>query len=266
MRDFLRSYRALLGANWAIALEYRAQAVIWLLSFIFPLVMMVVWLAVVDEVGPAAGWDKSDFISYYVAGLLVNYLTLSWIVWDWDEDIRTGNFSFKLLKPLDPFHHYLSNSLGWKLFILAVMGPPLAILVWLSPQVTLPGLPSHGLAAVLAIITGFAVNLLMNAAVAMVAFWSTQAGNLGGLLAGIGQFLSGFIAPLPLFPAGIQQVARLLPFRGTFGLPIEIMLGRLSGPEIAFGVAVNLAWIAIFLGIYRTLWRLGLRRYEAVGA
>ena len=135
MRDLARSYRALLLASWSTALEYRAQIVVWILSFIFPLVMMVVWLAVVEEVGPAAGWDRSDFISYYLAAVVVDYLTSAWVTWDWDEDIRTGNLSVKLLKPLDPIHHYTTNSLGWKVFILVVMLPPLILIAWLSPTI-----------------------------------------------------------------------------------------------------------------------------------
>jgi len=75
MPSLLASYRSLVRVSWATLLEYRAQVVIWILSWLFPLVMMVVWLAVVDEVGPAAGWGESDFVSYYMATALIMYLT-----------------------------------------------------------------------------------------------------------------------------------------------------------------------------------------------
>ena len=42
MTDLVRAYRALVKTAWATALEYRAQALIWFLSFLFPLVMMAV--------------------------------------------------------------------------------------------------------------------------------------------------------------------------------------------------------------------------------
>jgi ABC-2 type transport system permease protein len=246
-------------------LEYRAQIAIWIQSFIFPLVKMVVWLAVVDEVGPAAGWDEADFISYYLAALVVNYLTSAWILWDWDDDVRTGNLSFKLLKPLDPFHYFLSGEVAWKLFIAVIMVPPIVLLAILSPLVEYPVGPAHFLAAIVAVILGFLVNLFMSCVFAMVALWTTQAANLYGLWAGTGQFLSGFIAPLALFPAAIQRLAAVLPFRSTLGLPIEILLGRLSWAEIGFGFGVTVAWAAAFLALYRLMWRHAARRYEAVG-
>ena len=83
---------------------------------------------------------------------------------------------------------------------------------------------------------------------------------------GIGQFLAGWIAPLALFPAWFRQFASWLPFRSTLGFPVEILTGQLSWPEIRFGFLVTLGWILLFLAIYRLLWRMGLRRYEAVGA
>ncbi len=100
MRRLMRIYRVLIQTAWATALEYRAQVLLWILSSIFPLVMMVVWLAVVDEAGPLTGWGRADFISYYVGAALVYQFTFVWTVWQWDDDIRTGDLSPKLLKPL----------------------------------------------------------------------------------------------------------------------------------------------------------------------
>jgi ABC-2 type transport system permease protein len=261
-----RVYRALLNAAWATALEYRAQAVLWILSFLFPLVMMAVWLAVVDEVGPAAGWDRADFVSYYVGAAMVNHLTFAWIVWDWDEDIRTGKLSVKLLKPLDPFHHLLSEQLGWKLFILLIIFPIVAVIAWLSPVISYPLTPGRAIACALSVVAGFVLSMCMNSAFGVLAFWSPQVRNLYSLWHGVGQFLSGWIAPLALFPAGFRQVAYLLPFRNTLGFPMEILMGRLNWSEIELGFAVAGSWALAFLILYRVLWRIGLRRYEAVGA
>jgi ABC-type uncharacterized transport system permease subunit len=36
MRDYGRIYRALLRVSWEMALEYRAQALLWILSGVFP--------------------------------------------------------------------------------------------------------------------------------------------------------------------------------------------------------------------------------------
>jgi ABC-2 type transport system permease protein len=266
MRDYIRIYRALLRVSWEMALEYRAQALLWILSGVFPLVMMVVWLALVDEAGPISGWDRSDFLAYYIAAAVVFELATAWTIFDWDEDIRNGTLSVKLLKPLDPGHHLLSREMGWKIFILLFIVPPVAILVLVSPVIEYPVDPGMLAAFSASVIAGYLLSFFMSSAFAMISFWSTLSGNVYGLWIGIGQFLAGWIAPLALFPAWFRQFASWLPFRSTLGFPVEILTGQLSWPEIGFGFLVTFGWILLFLTIYRTLWHLGLRRYEAVGA
>jgi ABC-2 type transport system permease protein len=266
MRNTLRAYPALLRAAWGRALEYRAQVVLWLLAGIFPLVMLVVWLAIVAEAGPLAGWDRTDFISYYVAAALAHEFTAAYLLWSWQADIRLGTLSFHLLKPLDPLHHYISDMLGWKLLLAVLVVPVFVGVAWLSPSIEYGLTPVRAVLFVLAVVGGLAVGTFMSTAFAMIAFWSTQSGNLYGLFYGVGQFLSGWIAPLALFPATFQQVAHWLPFWSFIGFPVEILLGRLSPAETAFGFAVTLGWALFFAVVYRLLWRRGLRRYEAVGA
>ncbi|MGQ0600527.1 MAG: ABC transporter permease [Anaerolineales bacterium] len=266
MSQLFRIYRALLRANWMTVLEYRAQAILWVISLLFPLVMMNVWLAVVAEAGPLVGWGSSEFLSYYLGAVLVNHFTVCWLLWDWDEDIRTGGLSAKLLKPLDPVHHWLTNEMGWKAFIAIIFTPILIALAWLSPEVNYPATPPQLLLFVVSVVTGYALNFVMNTALAMLAFWSTQSSNAAQLIFGVGQFLSGWIAPLALFPESIRAVAYLTPFPYTLGFPLELLMGRLTGPEIGMNFAVSLVWAVIFFGLYRFFWRQGLKRYEAVGA
>lgn len=266
MRRLMRIYRVLIQTAWATALEYRAQVLLWILSSIFPLVMMVVWLAVVDEAGPLTGWGRADFISYYVGAALVYHFTFVWTVWQWDEDIRTGDLSPKLLKPLDPFHYLFTEQLGWKVFILLFVAPLVMVIAWASPAIHYPITFAQAAACGLSVAAGFMLSMLMTSAFGVLAFWSTQVSNLYQLWVGVGSFLSGWIAPLALFPTGIRQVAYFLPFRSTLGFPVEILMDRLTWPEIGFGFAVTFGWCVVFLVIYRIGWRAGLKRYEAVGA
>ena len=47
---------------------------------------------------------------------------------------------------------------------------------------------------------------------------------------------------------------------------MSLLVGRPAATDIAFGFALQLLWIAIFVGLRRLLWRRGLQRYSAVGA
>ncbi|GIV96576.1 MAG: ABC transporter permease [Herpetosiphonaceae bacterium] len=266
MRNLLRAYRSLIKAALITFFEYRAQVIIWVISFIFPLVMMVVWLAIVSEAGQVSGWGRSDFVAYYVGAAIVHQFTQSWATWEWEEQIRTGDLSFKLLKPLDPFHHIFTQIVGSKLFLLTTVLPIVLGLIWLAPGINYTLSPARLAACVAAVIGGFMVSMLMSTAFGMLSFWTTQSGNLYGLWYGVGNFLSGFIAPLALFPAWMQKIALVMPFRSTMGLPVEILVGRLDWAGIWLGLGITAAWMTIFTIIYRLLWRRGIRHYDAVGA
>lgn len=248
-----------------MGVAYRARLTVWILSSLFPLLMMAVWLSVVDEVGPTAGWSISDFVSYYAGGALLFHTTNTFLTWVWDADLRSGDMSFKLLKPIDPFHQYLTQEIGLRVVVLAFLIPALVVLTLLLPNLTYQLTPLQWLAAVAATITGFFLNVLMAMTFATIGFWTTQAGNLYSLWWGIGAFLSGWIAPLALLPEVVADVAGFLPFRSSMGFPLEIALNRLNGGEIAIGFAVAIIWIAVFTLLYRLGWRLGVRQYQAVG-
>lgn len=259
------AYRALLRAHIGMGVAYRARLTVWILSSLFPLLMMAVWLSVVDEVGPTAGWRISDFVSYYAGGAVLYHTTTSFLIWTWDADLRSGDMSFKLLKPIDPFHQYLTQEIGLRIVVLAFLLPTLIVLTVLLPNLTYQLTPLGWLAAVTAAATGFFLNVLMAMAFATIGFWTTQAGNLYSLWWGMGAFLSGWIAPLPLLPEVVADVARFLPFRSSMGFPLEIALNRLNGGEILLGFAVGTVWIFVFAALYRLGWQIGLRRYQAVG-
>jgi ABC-2 type transport system permease protein len=265
VRRLLRSYIALVRMGLVEGATYRAQIVIGLLLALVPLIMMAVWLAVVDQAGPAGGWQKRDFIAYYVGAAIVYEFTISFAVWQWEGEIRNGDLSSRLLKPLDPFHFYLSRSLGRKAFEVLLLVPVVVLAAFLIPELRFPLTPVRFLAFVISLLGAFLLSTLMSTTFGMVSFWSTQSGHLYGVWFGIGQFLSGWIAPLALFPAWFSQPANLLPFHSTLGFPVEVLIGRANDSAIAGGLLLSLLWNVIFVVLYRLLWRRGLARYEAVG-
>jgi ABC-2 type transport system permease protein len=266
MAELARAYRALIKSTLSIAVTYRAQIVLHMLGFVFPLIMLAVWLTVEAQTGPLGGFNRTDFISYYIAAAAVYRLTNAFPVWRWDREIRTGDLSIRLLKPLDPFHHFFSQILGLKLFDVLILVPLVGTITLLVPAVTYPLSPALVGASLCSIVVAIALNTLIGTAFGMLSFWTTQSQNFALVWSGIGQLLSGFVVPLTLFPPGLRRFAHVLPFRSMVSLPIEILMGRIGWGEIAGGLLVGISWMLVALLIYRVLWRHGLRRYEAVGA
>jgi ABC-type uncharacterized transport system permease subunit len=44
-----------------------------------------------------------------------------------------------------------------------------------------------------------------------------------------------------------------------------LFLGRLSSREVGVGIAMQAGWLFCMLGLLTCVWRLGIRRYSAVG-
>ena len=178
-------------------------------------------------VRPRAGKPPISFRITRAAPLLF-HTTTSFLTWVWDADLRSGDMSFKLLKPMDPFHQYLTQEIGLRVVVLAFLLPALIALAFLLPDLTYRLAPLGWLAAVAAALAGFFLNVMMAMAFATIGFWTTQAGNIYSLWWGVGAFLSGWIAPLALLPEVVADAARFLPFRSSMGFPLEIMLDRLT--------------------------------------
>ena len=111
----LRKYWVLLKVNWRLVLEYRACMVIWVLANTLPLVMLAVWISISDA-GPVGNYGAAEFTAYYLALLFVRQMTSVWVAWELDYDIRMGELSPTLLRPIDPIHNHMALHVADKIF------------------------------------------------------------------------------------------------------------------------------------------------------
>jgi ABC-2 type transport system permease protein len=259
-------YRTQFKTVMAIQLQYRVSLVIWLIGTVLePVIYLVVWSTVARSTGGQVGsYTPSDFAAYFIVLMLVNHATFTWIIYGFDARIRQGAFSPLLLRPVHPIHADVAENLSYKMLTLGVMLPTAAILALVfHPRFHLVGWAL--LAFVLAILLAIALRFLVEWTVALLAFWTSRMSAVDQMYFLTVLFLSGQVAPLSLFPAPVQWAANVLPFQWMVAFPAELVLGRL-GPRAALaGFAAQAAWLLAAFVLLRVLWRLGLRRYSAVG-
>ncbi|MCP4531675.1 MAG: multidrug ABC transporter permease, partial [Delftia sp.] len=97
------------------------------------------------------------------------------------------------------------------------------------------------------------------------AFWATRADGLLALQDSLVFLLAGQVAPTALLPGPMQKAAVALPFRYMIGFPVEVLTGKLAGPELWIGFAFQAGWLLVALALFATMWRAGVKRYSAVG-
>ena len=260
----LRALPTLLRVGFAEAVAYRAELVVWLLSYTMPLVMLALWTAVARD-APVGRFGQRDFAAYYLAALLVRLMTGAYVVWQTNMEIRQGTLAFRLLRPIHPLVAYAAEN---------VAAMPLRLLLALpiagGALVAIGGerLTHDPLLLALfpvAVFGGWAITFLAMAIVGALAFWVESAMSLAELWLGLYGVFSGYLVPLELFPRWVSTLARALPFRYMLGFPVELLLGMTSRAEAARELAIQWAFVAVLFVAAAGAWRRGVRRYAAYG-
>jgi ABC-2 type transport system permease protein len=266
-RALLRLYAQQFKTTFATMLAYRASLVIWTISQVLePLIYLIVWSTIANgSGGSVGGYTAGGFAAYYIAFMLVNQVTFTWIMWEYEYRVRHGSLSFALLKPVHPIHSDISDNLSSKLITLPIIlfvAGGLALIFHPTAATSLWNV----LVFIPALLLAFLVRFLLEWTLALVAFWTTRVNSINQVYFLLMLFLAGQIAPLTLFPRWIQSLANFLPFRWMLGFPVELVLGRLTPLQVLAGLGAQAAWVLISLALIRLVWRAGVRVYSAVGA
>ena len=265
MKHWFKKYFALMRRSLNVLLEYRMAMVIWILSATFPLVMLAVWLSLAEN-GPIGTFTASDFVEYYVLSFYVRQMTAVWVAWELDYDIRHGDMNTKLLHPLAPIHEYVAFNLADKVLRGMLFTPLVIAVALLVPEVQFAVTPLNLFFFVVALAGAWLMRYLIQFCLGLFTFWFSQALVLTDVFWMLYLLLGGGIAPIELLPEPLRTIAYQLPFRYMMSFPIEIMMGRLSTPEILAGFAAVAFWVVALFVAYRVLWARGIRHFGAFGA
>jgi ABC-2 type transport system permease protein len=269
-----RSPRALLGFyavkfqnEVAIQFAYRGAVAIWLVSLVTtPVISLVVWTTVArDNGGSAGGFTAGQYAAYFIAVMIVNNMTFTWVMWEMEWAVKNGILSPLLLRPLHPVHFYVVTNLTFKLLTSTAM-VPIAVFLAFSFDAEFETTLWHAVAFVPVLLAAIALRFLCEFTVALAAFWITRTMTLNQVYATVTFFLAGQVAPLSLLPDSLQVVAALLPFRWMLAFPVEVLLGRADGRDVLIGVGMQAFWLTFAFLALHGVWRRGVRRYSAVGA
>lgn len=262
----LEFYKSKLRQVIAMELQYRGQLLIWTFSGILePLVFLVVWTNVARNTGGSVGgYGAGDFAAYFIGAMLVHQITFSWHMWEYAYRIQQGQVSQAMLRPVHPIHGDVAENVGYKLLSVLVQIPAVVVLALLFHPTWHPHLWAL-LLTIPALLLAAGIRFLLDWTLALVAFWLTKTDAINNVYYVGVLFLSGRVAPLQLFPAWVQTVASLTPFRWVVAFPVELALGRLTPREVLIGFGAQAIWLPVALLLMRTVWKGAVRQYSGVG-
>lgn len=266
LRHYSGVYRALAAHDFKLALQYRWPTFLGMFALLTePVVYLVVWTSVADHSGGTVGGLTAGEVSaYYVVWTLVRNLTAGYSPDIWQRRFQDGTLADLLLRPLHPVHADIAGGFGSNLPRAGLAIPLTALLVVLfRPEIDTD--PLHVVVFVGSVAAAYLLRTIAFCAVGTIGFWTTRVDAASRLYIAAELLLSGRVVPIVLFPAWLASTAAWLPFRYTFGFPIEVLTTPMSTEQLIAGIARQLGWLAVLAFLLTSLWRVALRRFDSVG-
>ena len=266
IRGYLDFYLTQIRVAIATQFQYRVANYFYMIGMVAePVIYLVVWSTIArQQGGEVGGFTPGQFAAYYIVWTLVRNMNIIFTPYGWEERIRTGELSGMLLRPMHPIHSDLGFFAGWKVVVI-VLWLPIALVLSLLFQPELNPRPIDVVVCAFAIWGAYVIRSVNYWILGMVTFWTTRVGPIFELVLTAELLLSGRLVPLSLMPDWAQSLANVLPFKWTFGFPIESLVGRLPEGDLLVGLAMQALWIAIGAIGVRVVWPFAIRRYGAVG-
>jgi ABC-2 type transport system permease protein len=270
----MKKYRHVLNIGIQNSLTYRFNFLARSLFGLIPLMaMLYVWRAIYNGNVSKGG---SDLVGTYTFAQMVSYYLLTTVVdaltavneddWQIAADIKDGNISQFLLKPIDYLWYRFCLFLSGRITYLAVTAIPLAIFILcLSKYFVLPhDWATFGLFLFSVMLTAL-LQFFMSYTMAMLAFWVLEVSTFIFILFAFEYLASGHLFPLDILPAWLERVLYFTPFPYQLYFPVSIYMGKTVGGELARGLIIQFAWVCAMYVIARFVWNRGIKKYAAAG-
>lgn len=262
----MKKYLILFQIAWKRTLLSRGANILYLsIAFLNFFVSIGVWSVAYKNPNFRSQESFSTFISYFLITMLMSRIVFSWI---FDEisgrEIKLGELSVSLLKPIPYFPLQLIQELPWRLQQFVMTLPIVLVLYFIySTQIFIN--PLMLMLAILIGIFGYFLSFIINIFFSSFTFWTDDNVGLGALWEITSLLFTGIGMPIFFFPPLLQTISKFLPFQYILYFPVTVALGRLSNGEIILNFAYLLTWIGILGIVTKYLWNNGLKKFSGEG-
>ncbi|MBV1938300.1 ABC-2 family transporter protein [Streptomyces sp. BV286] len=235
---------------------------------VFGLILAYTYIALWEERPGLGGYDQSQAVTYVWLGqgLLAAVAVMGGGFEDeMTERIRTGDIAIDLYRPADLQMWWLAADAGRAGFQLVGRGVVPMAFGGLVFHLALPGDVLTWLAFLVAVALGLLVSFAIRYVVALLAFWFMDGAGVQQLAVLAGLFFSGMTLPLNVFPGGLGELARALPWSALIQAPADVLLGERTGSGVLRTYVFQAAWAVGLLAVGRMIQSAATRRVVVQG-
>jgi ABC-2 type transport system permease protein len=261
LSKYLDVYRVQIKNNWVREAVYRT-------NFLTAMATDIVWMAVelslftviYANVQTLAGWTKPQvffFLGIFFASDAIFTTFFARNFWTFSDLVNRGELDILLTKPISPLFLAISRWINITSCFNVILGLTIAV------RFAEPAGFEGGIRWLLLpfwLLVGVLSALLLRFAFSVWIFWTERSWALTRLYY---QFFAFATKPDTLYPNVIRYlILTFLPFAFIGSIPARAVLHglKLSEYALVFGVLI------VFFLLDRTLWRLGLRRYQSASS
>ena len=214
-----------------------------------------------------AGYTLAGMTSYYLLVTVMDALTaVTEDDWQIAADIKDGNISQFLLKPIDYLTYRLCLFGAGRMIYTAFAAIPVGIFIYcfrgyFVAPISATAFGCFTVSVVLTALLQFFISYTM----ALLAFWVTEVSTFIFILFAFEYIAGGHLFPLNILPPWVEQILNFTPFPYLLYFPISVYLGKTTGPALWSGLAVHAFWVLAAYLMARFVWSRGIKKYSAVG-
>jgi len=263
MKKYLETAKILFKTQ----LAYRFDTIISMIFTISKIILAyVLWGAIFDNHEVVAGFTFNTMLTYYIISSFIAQLDQSSSTGGQiASEIMRGQFSKYMIRPMNVFGYFISQTLGVSAFLLSFN--LIAAIVWVfvfSIDFNISSNPINLLASLTMVGLGLLLMMQLNFYIGILAFKFHETWIFMMIKDNIVQFVTGSLIPLTILPTSVQSIMKFFPFYYVIYLPSMLFMGE-NQEELTTGIVCLLAW-NLALGLLNKVTYSRLRtKYDGVG-
>ena len=252
-------------------LVYRADFMLATFMRFLPIVTQIfLWGAIFAAANRSdiQGYRYQDFVAYYLLTMITRaFSSMPQLASGIALQIRNGEIKKFLIQPIDLVGFLLLSRIAHKLVYYLIALAPFALVFYLCRGYFVDGWPDGATlgAYVVSLVLAFLLGFFLEATIGMIGFWWLEVQSLLFVYMLLNYFFSGHMFPLDILPEPWESVFRCLPLQYLAYFPTAVFLGKIQGQALVQGLAIQGAWVVLFVIACRVSLHSGLKRYSGFG-
>ena len=239
---------------------YRLSTLIWMFgSLLTFLVTIFVWWVNIQSGSTLI--DFKTIFTYYIFGNIISLQNA--VQWNLARSIQNGKISSKLLNPSNFMAQVIIIDCGWNLFPRMVEILLLLLIGSLGAQFIIFASIWNFILYILLGILGYFISIFISYILGCIAFFIVDVDGVMEINNQLSFVLSGKALPISIIP--LLFGANFLPFAFTFYHPMQIYLGKYDFNQTLMVFAGGIAWCVVLYFLAKWVFKMGLKKNEAVG-